>query len=399
MVFQNSAMKYFAGLFWLLLLVNARGGDWPQWRGPNRNGKSSEDIKWPDGGPKVIWKASVGTGFSSVSVSLGRAYTMGNVDEKDTIWCLDAASGKTIWLHTYASALNPQYYEGGPGATPTVHDGRVFTIGKWGDVFCLDAEKGKVIWEHHLREDGIHTNRWGFAGSPLIWKDLVILNAGSSGVALDSATGRIAWMNGTNSAGYASPLLFKSGDKETVLIFAAKYLVALDPRTGAELWRFPWETGYDTNNTDPIVDRDTIFISSYSRGCALLRIKNGKPESVYDSKVLFNNLSPGILIGDYLYVFNGEAKMKTDFRCIHLPTGDVKWQRDDPAFGSLVSARGKLLIMSEKGELILGDATPEGLKISGRSQVLGGTCWTPPTLANGRVFVRNAIGDLLCLQL
>jgi outer membrane protein assembly factor BamB len=391
-------MNYLAGLFWLLLVLNARGGDWPQWRGPNRNGTSLEDVKWPDDGPKVIWKAAVGTGFSSVSVSLGRAYTMGNADEKDTIWCLDAASGKTIWRHTYNSALNPQYYEGGPGATPTVHDGRVFTISKWGDVFCLDAEKGKVIWEHHLREDGIHTNRWGFAGSPLIWKDLVILNVGSSGVALDSATGRISWMNGTNSAGYASPLLINSGDKEAVLIFAAKHLVAVDPRTGAELWGFPWETGYDTNNTDPIVDGDAIFISSYSRGCALLRVKAGKPEPVYDSKVLFNNLSPGILIGNYLYVFNGEAKMKTDFRCIHLPTGEVKWQRDDPAFGSLISAGGKLLVMSEKGELLLADATPDGLKILGRSQVLGGTCWTPPTLANGKVFVRNAKGDLLCLQ-
>jgi outer membrane protein assembly factor BamB len=324
---------------------------------------------------------------------------MGNADEKDTIWCFDAAHGKPIWQHTYNSALNPQYYEGGPGATPTVHEGKVFTISKWGDVFCLDAEKGKVIWEHHLREDGIHTNRWGFAGSPLIWKNLVILNVGSSGIALDSATGRVAWMNGTNSAGYASPRLFKSGDKEAVLIFAAKHLVAVDPQTGTELWRFPWETGYDTNNTDPIVHDETIFISSYSRGCTLVGIKNGKPEAVYDTKVLFNNLSPGIRIGDYLYVFNGEAKMKTDFRCIHLPTGELKWQRDEPAFGSLICAGGKLLIMSEKGELILADATPEGLKVLARSQVLGGTCWTPPTLANGKVFVRNAKGDLLCLQL
>src|SRR5215468_7332372 len=368
-------MKYVAGLFSLLLLMNARATDWPQWRGPNRNGLSTEKVNWPDGGPKTIWRAQVGTGFSSISVSNGRVFTMGNADEKDTIWCLDAANGKPVWQHTYNSALNSQYYEGGPGATPTVHEGRVFTISKWGDVFCLDAQKGTIVWEHHLLKDGIHTNRWGFAGSPLIWKDLVILNVGSSGVALDSATGRVAWMNGTNSAGYASPVLFKSGDKEAVLVFAAKHLVALDPKTGSELWRFPFETGYDTNNTDTLVHDDTIFISSYSHGCALVQIKDGKPEAVYDTKVLFNNLSPGIVIGDYLYVFNGEAKMKTDFRCIHLPTGELKWQRDDPAFGSVICAGGKLIIMSEKGELILGDATPEGLKLLGRTQVLGGTCW------------------------
>jgi outer membrane protein assembly factor BamB len=322
---------------------------------------------------------------------------MGNADEKDTIWCLDAANGKPIWQHTYASALNPQYYEGGPGATPTVRESKVFTISKWGDVFCLDAEKGKVIWEHHLREDGIHTNRWGFGGSPLIWKDLVILNAGSSGVALDSATGRIAWMNGTNSAGYASPVLFKSGDKEAVLIFAAKHLVAVDPKTGSELWRFPFETGYDTNNTDPLVHDDTIFISSYSHGCALVRVKDGKPEAIYDSKVLFNHLSPGILIGDYLYVFNGEAKMKTDFRCINLTSGELKWQREDLAFGSLICSDGKLVIMSEKGELLFAEPSPTELKILGRSQVLGGVCWTPPTIANGNLYVRNAKGDLVCL--
>jgi outer membrane protein assembly factor BamB len=129
----------------LLCLFNASGADWPQWRGPNRDGKSSEEIKWPDGGPKVIWKASVGTGFSSVSVSQGRIYTMGNADEKDTIWCLDARTGKPIWQHSYDAALNPQYYEGGPGSTPTVHGNKVFTISKWGDVFCLDAVKGTVL--------------------------------------------------------------------------------------------------------------------------------------------------------------------------------------------------------------------------------------------------------------
>jgi outer membrane protein assembly factor BamB len=390
-------MKLFTAIIVFLLITNARGEDWPRWRGPNRNGVSSEEIKWPAAGPRVLWHAAVGTGFSSISISHGRAYTMGNEGDKDTVWCLDAKIGKPIWQHTYDSALNAQYYEGGPGATPTVYGGKVFTISKWGDVYCLDAEKGTVIWEHHLLKDGIHTNRWGFAGSPLIWKDLVILNAGSSGVALESATGRTVWMNGTNSAGYASPVLFKSADKETVLIFAAKHLVAVDPQTGSELWRFPWETGYDTNNTDPLVKNDTIFISSYSRGCALLRVKDGKPQAVYESKVLFNNLSPGILMGDYLYVFNGEAKMKDDFRCIHLPTGELKWSRPDPAFGSLIAASGKLLIFSEKGELMLGEPSSTELKILGRSQVLGGVCWTPPTLADGQLYLRNAKGDLVCV--
>jgi outer membrane protein assembly factor BamB len=392
-------MKFFLGICALFFLVDVRADDWPQWRGANRDGISPEMVNWPAEGPKIVWRAQVGTGFSSISVSKGRVYTMGNADEKDTIWCLDAINGKPIWQHIYSAALNPQYYEGGPGATPTVHAGEVFTISKWGDVFCLDAEKGTVIWEHHLLKDGIHTNRWGFAGSPLIWKDLVILNAGSSGVALDLATGRTVWMNGTNSAGYASPELFKSGNKEAVLIFAAKHLVAVDPRTGEEIWRFPWETGYDTNNTDPIVHGESLFISSYNRGCALLRVKDGKPEIVYKSDVLYSHLSAGIVLGDYLYAFSGEAKMKTDFRCIQLSTGELQWTRPEPAFGSLIAASGKLIILSEKGELLLAEPSSAELKVLGRSQVLGGLCWTPPALADGNIYVRNAKGDLVCVQL
>ena len=185
---------------------------------------------------------------------------------------------------------------------------RVFTISKWGDVFCLDAAKGTVLWQRDLRRDGVKPNRWGFAGSPLVWGDLVILNAGTAGIALDRSTGRIVWSNGTNAAGYASPTRFAAGGREAVLIFAAKHLVALEPQSGRELWRQFWETDWDTNNTDPLVRGERIFISSFSRGCGLLSVANGKPEITYTNKVLRNHLSPGILLGEYLYAFNGEAK-------------------------------------------------------------------------------------------
>lgn len=181
--------------------------DWPQWRGPSRNGVSEEKVSaaWPAEGPRVLWRASVGTGFSSISVSQGRVYTMGNTRNEDSVWCLDAKTGQRIWQHSYFAALGPQWYEGGPGATPTVDGDRVITISKWGDVFCLDAAKGTVIWQRDLRRDGIKTNRWGFAGSPLLWGKSVILNAGSAGIALDCDTGRILWSNGTNATGYREP--------------------------------------------------------------------------------------------------------------------------------------------------------------------------------------------------
>src|SRR5262249_4451101 len=159
-----------------------------------------------------------------------------------------------IWKHSYDCQLGPKYYEGGPGSTPTVDRDRVYTISKWGDVFCLDATKGDAIWQRDLRKDpGVTPNEWGLSGSPLIYGDLVILNAGATGTALDRNTGHVIWSNGKQSTGYASPTLFRDGDKESVLIFAAKQLVALEPQTGHELWRFPWETGYDNNNPDPVV--------------------------------------------------------------------------------------------------------------------------------------------------
>jgi outer membrane protein assembly factor BamB len=387
------------GAICLCPLISLLAEDWPQWRGKNRDGISPEKLSasWPDAGPKTLWRANVGTGFSSVSISRGRAYTMGNKEDKDTIWCLDAATGKELWKHAYGSQLGPQYYEGGPGATPTVTPDRVFTISKWGQVFCLEAASGKIVWQQDLRTQNIQPNRWGFAGSPLLWQDLVILNAGAAGTALEAATGKIAWSTGTNATGYASPVLFKTNGREIVLIFAAKHLVAVDPRTGKEIWRHPWETGWDTNNPDPIPYKDSIFISSYSRGCALLRPKGNKLEVVYESKALHNHLSPGIVLGDYLYAFNGEARRETDFRCLHLPTGELKWQQKSPAFGSLITANGSLIILSEKGELQMGAASPAAFKTVSRAQVLGGLCWTPPSLANGRIYVRNAAGDLLCL--
>jgi outer membrane protein assembly factor BamB len=406
---MNLPMRLYAqlattrSLIFLVSLAASAGlaSDWPCWRGNDRDGTSRESItmSFPAAGPKRVWHAAVGTGFSSVSVAGGRAYTMGNTNGEDSVWCLDAKTGREIWRHRYLARLDPQYYEGGPSATPTVFSNRVFTISKWGDVFCLEAATGKICWQRALGASGIRSNRWGFAGSPLIWRDLVILNAGLSGTALDRATGRIVWSSGTNTAGYATPVLWRSKGQDRVLMFGAKFLFCVEPQTGRELWRFAWETGYDTNNTDPLLFGDRILISSYSRGCALLTIESGNPQPVYDSKVLCNHLSPGIVMGEYLYAFHGQAHFSTDLRCIHLPTGKAAWVTKDPPFGSLISAGAMLIALSEKGELLLAEPSPTQWKVLSRAKVMEGLCWTPPTLAHGLLYVRNAGGDLVCLDL
>jgi len=375
--------------------------DWPQWRGPHRDGISEEKVQldWPATGPHVVWRASVGAGFSSPSVSRGRVYVMGNQAEQDTIWCLDAADGKVQWKHFYTAALSPQWYEGGPGATPTIESNCVFTISKWGNCLCLDASTGAVLWHQDLRQSGFKPNRWGFAGSPLLWRDLVIFNVGDAGVALNRKTGAVVWSNGTNAAGYASPVLANLRGREALLILAAKSLVALAPENGRELWRHPWVTDWDTNNTDPLVRENQVFLSSFSRGCALLSLEQDAPQVVYESKNLFNHLSPGIRLGEYLYAFSGEAKKDTDFRCLHWRTGRVEWRQAEPLFGSAICAGGALLLLTERGELLATEVSAGGLKIRSRAKLLDGRCWSPPALAEGRLFARTAKGELVCADL
>jgi outer membrane protein assembly factor BamB len=128
-------------------------------------------------------------------------------------------------------------------------------------------------------------------------------------------------------------------------------------------------------------------------------VQNGKPEVLYTNNVMHSHLSPGVVLGDYLYAFNGEAKQKTDLRCLYLPTGEAKWVCQDPAFGSLILAEGKLILLSDKGELLLAEASPAEFKPLARAKVLSGVCWTPPALADGQLYVRNARGELRCLQL
>jgi outer membrane protein assembly factor BamB len=195
-------------LVWILaisvcvVIGSATGADWANWRGPNYNGISDETgflTNWPQGGPKVLWKASVGTGFSSVVVSNGKAFVMGNTGKKgdpkekeqlDIVYCFDAETGKELWKHSYPNQLDPKLYEGGTLASPTVVGEKVYTVSKDGKAFCLDVKSGNVVWKKNLLEDfGIKRSKWGISSSPLVLENMVIYNAGSWGLALNKDTG------------------------------------------------------------------------------------------------------------------------------------------------------------------------------------------------------------------
>lgn len=380
------------------LAFSANAADWPRWRGPDANGISKEtgwSAQWPAEGPKQLWKAKVGIGFSSVSVSKGRVFTMGNVTDKDTVFCFDANTGKEVWKFSYPEKLDPKYYEGGPSATPTVDGDRVFTISKSGVVHCLDAAKGTVVWSTNLAK-GLKAEAptWGFSGSVLVDGDLCIVNVGSAGTALDKKTSKKVWSWGTDAAGYSTPVPVDWNGERAVVMFIKADVAAIRAKDGKILWRHPWQTEYDVNAADPIISGKKIFITAgYNHGNALLDVSSGQPKVVWENKNLRMHFNCPVLWNGHIYGID-----ENQLRCIVFDTGEVKWTDKSSGKGSLMLADGKLIVLSEKGELMVADATPDGFKPISRAQVLGGKCWSVPVLANGKIYCRNAAGDEICLD-
>ncbi len=372
--------------------------DWYRWRGPDLNGISKETgwaSSWPKEGPKQLWKATVGTGFSSVTVSKERVFTMGNDGKQDTVFCFDANTGSPAWKYSYAAPIDPKYYEGGPSSTPTVDGDRVYMLSKRGLLHCLGTADGKVIWSKDLMAAlGAKMPTWGFAGSPLVEGNLIIVNVGTAGTALDKATGNVVWTSGKTASGYSSPVPFKVGSERYVVLFLAEAVAALSVIDGKEFWRHKWQTEYDVNAADPIVASDQVFVSSgYDRGGALLKIVGKSVSVVWENKNMRNHFNSCVLIDGHLFGFDD-----ADFKCLDLNTGEVKWKESGLGKGSLIAANGKLIVLGEKGELVVAEAASTGFKPLARAQVLAGKCWSTPVLSNGRIYCRNAKGDLICLD-
>ena len=378
--------------------VGAGGVDWYRWRGPDLNGISKEtgwNAQWPAEGPKQLWKASVGTGFSSFSVSDGRVYTMGNANSTDSAFCLDAHTGKVLWQHSYPCPLDPKNFEGGPCATPTVADGRVYIFSRKGDLFCLDAAKGSVLWSKNLnRELGLEIPTWGCASSVLVEGNLVVVNMGSAGASLDPASGKVVWASDKSPGAYATPVPLTIGGDRCLAILSRQSLVAVKAAGGQAVWSYPWKTEYDVNSADPVVGGDQVFISGgYNHGGAVLKLSGQAPEKVWENKNMRNHFNTCVLWQGYLY-----GPDDSGLRCLAFDTGDLKWTYGQFGKGSLMIADGKLVALSEKGELIIAEPAPAEFKPISRAKILTGKCWTTPVLSNGQIYCRNAVGDVVCVD-
>jgi outer membrane protein assembly factor BamB len=403
------------------LLLGPAGGasaaDWPQWRGPQRDGTSAETgllKEWPKDGPKLLWQASdIGFGYSTPAVVGDRLYLMSNKGGDDEfVQALNVADGKQAWAARVGKVgpNTPAMNYPGARSTPTVDGEVLYALGSDGDLACLETATGKVRWQKNLRTDfGGRPGRWAYAESPLVDGDRVVCTPGGADatiVALDKRTGGVAWkcpVPGADEAGYASVTVVEAGGVRQYIQFLEKGLVGVDAATGKFLWRDERTAKGSPANILTPVARDGFVYSGASRsGGGLVRIKAGDgggavtAEPVYFNTKLPTAIGGAVLVGDHLYGAGGQVLVCADFK-----TGGVQWTDRSVGAGSVLYADGRLYLHGENGEVALAEATPEAYRERGRftppRQPDRGRskAWAYPVVANGRLYVRD-LGVLWC---
>ena len=371
------------------------GANWPQWRGPNRDGVSKETgllKQWPAEGPPLAWKASgAGRGYSSFSVANGKLYTMGLRGDREFVAAFDIATGKEAWSTAHGSAFRNDRGDG-PRGTPTVDGDRIYALGGAGDLSCLDARTGKIVWTKNvLKEFGSSNITWGISESPLVIGNKVLVNAGGPGasiVALNKADGSVIWKSQSDEAGYSSGIPMQINGLTQVIFFTAERAVGLDVKDGRLLWEYARPSNRTANVATPIVKANRVFISSdYGTGGGVVEIKpDNKAEEIYFTKDMRNHHSSSVLIGDHLYGFSGAVLTAMKF-----DTGEIAWRDRSVGKGSLVYADGNLYCFSENGVVGVVEATPTGYKEKGRFRIQQDSLptWSHPVVAGGRLYLRD----------
>ena len=397
--------------------------EWPQWRGPNRDGISNEVgllKEWSSEGPKMLWKVPLGEGFSGISVSQGRVYTMFSEGKDEFVICLNATDGAEIWR--FRSDKN--YHEGqggnGPRATPTIDGDLLFTISAHGKLYALNAANGQEVWSHDLqRKFGSKMPRWGFSTSPLVEGELLLVEVGGKGeksiVAFNKNSGEVIWSSHKDKLGYSSPIAISVQGVRQIICFTGTKLVSISPVDGTIYWQYPWKTGYDVNAATPVfIPPDKVFISSgYDKGAAVLQMRvfvspdddraateqigenQGavRIKEIWKNRKMKNQFASSVLHKNYLYGFDNSI-----LKCIEADTGEEQWKTRGFGKGTVILADEHLIILSDRGKLGLAEATPAGYIEKATAKVLSGLCWTVPTLANGKLYARNE-EEIICLDM
>jgi len=403
----------------LIVLAGAsvHAADWPQWRGPNRDGISQEKgllQQWPQEGPKLVWKATdVGSGYSTPAVVGDRLYLLANEGlENEFVAALSTADGKQIWSTRLGNVGQPKQMPPFPAArsTPTVDGKALYALGSDGDLVCLDTASGQLRWRRHLRSDfGGKPGTWAYSESPLIDGDAVVATPGGSEatlVALNKKTGEVIWkaaVPGGDEAAYASALAVEVDGIRQYVQLLQKGLVGVEAKTGKFLWRFDKPVSrYNANIPSPVFSDGVAYAgaSGTGGGAVKLQAENGgmAAEPLYFDVSLPSAIGGAVKVDDHLYGTTSTAMLCLDFQ-----TGEVKWKERALGAASICFADGRLYLHGENGEVALAEASPEGYRERGRFTPPGPPkrannmekAWVYPVVAEGRLYLRDH-GCLWC---
>lgn len=394
-----------------LALLTAAAADWPQWRGPERNGISEEKgflKEWPKSGPNLVWKvADIGRGYSTPAVIGDRLYVLGNEgNENEFVEALSTKDGKKLWTTRLGNVGKPEQNPRFPAArsTPTVDGDSLYVLGSDGDLACLETGNGKIRWHKNVRKDfGGKSGTWAYAESPLIDGDKLVCTPGGSEatlLALNKKTGELIWKCATpeaDEAAYASPIIVEAGGTKQYVQLLQKGLVGVDATNGKLLWRYSKPVSvYGANIPTPVVSGDTIYVGSAGTGGGAVKVasKDGKLEAepLYFGPKYPTAIGGAVKVGDYLYGCSGQA-----LECVEFATGKIKWEERSVAPGSLCYADGLLFLHGENGEVALVEASPDGYHEKGRFAPAEQPAkandmekaWAYPVAANGRLYIRD----------
>lgn len=397
--------------------------DWPQWRGPSRDGTWQEtDIidKLPEGQLPYVWSTQIGPGYSGPTVAQGRVYVMDRQpkdrEATERIHCLDSQSGKSLWTFEYPAEYRISY-TAGPRASVTIDQGKAYCVGAMGHFHCLDAISGEVIWKRDLQKDyDIQMPIWGIAASPFIYGDLVIQQVSGAGdacmVAFDKLTGKEIWRALKDRGAYSSPILIRQADQDVLVCWTGDSLSGLDPKTGSVLWGHPFPPSrMPIGVGDPVLSGEQLFVSSFYDGSLMVRV----PKDKVTSDVIWRGVGPDEQHTKSLHAMIGTSIVKDnlvfgtdsygEFRCLDGLTGERIWEdtkavpRARWATIHMVRQADRVWMFNERGELLITKLSKEGLEVLSRSKLIeptrdqlgqrGGVCWSHPAYAEKSIFARN----------
>lgn len=371
---------------------------WPDFRGRNRDGRYGDApirTDWPKEGLPRLWRQPVGLGYASFVVANGRAFTIEQRRRQEVVAAYDVETGRELWTNGWTGEFVESMGGNGPRATPTYDNGRVYALGALGELRCLDASDGALVWRHNiLAENGATNLDWGMAAAPLIVDDtVVVLPGGSRGrsvVAYHKATGDVVWTSLDDRQAYTSPMLVTLGGTRQILVVSATRVVGLTAEGGRLLWEYPWATDMGINVAQPVLlDDDRVFISAgYDHGAAAFQVtRSGDTFTtgrIWGSRTMKNKFSSSLLYRGYLYGLD-----ESILACVDAATGKLQWKGGRYGYGQVMLAGDRLIVLTEDGDVVLVNATPERHEEVARFSAIEGKTWSHPVIAGGRLLVRN----------